>query len=113
MKPNLFRLIPIFLVCGFVWAEQPLLKNDPKRPTDKVARDLGITQEQFIACFNHVHPAPQGERPKSAQVFDNKSKLLSCIQRANPTVTNELLDTVMDRYRPGGREAQESESRSQ
>jgi hypothetical protein len=32
--------------------------------------------------------------------------LLSCLQKVNPTITNDSLDTVMDRYRPGGREAQ-------
>ncbi|RTR15696.1 hypothetical protein EJ903_22690 [Azospirillum griseum] len=83
-----------------------LLKNDPKRPTALVARDLGVSQEQFIACFANVNPSPQGTRPTSERVHANKAVLLSCLQRANPTITNDGLDTVMDRYRPGGREAQ-------
>jgi len=78
-----------------------------RRPVAQIARDLGIRPHQFNACFEHVRPAPQGSRPEGARVHDNKAKLLPCLQKANPAITNEKLDEVMDRYRPGGREAQE------
>ena len=89
-------------------AEPPVMKSDTKRPTGAISRDLGVTQAQFIACFNNVNPTPGGERPESAKrVHANKSVLLPCLQKANPAITNESLDAVMDRYRPGGRAAQE------
>ena len=84
-----------------------MLPNDPKRPVDKISRDLDITPEQFVECFKDVNPAPQGERPTGERVHANKAVLLRCLQKANPDITNEKLDTVMDRYRPGGREAQQ------
>lgn len=79
----------------------------PKRPVDRIARDLNVKPEQFVACFNNVRPAPQGTHPTEEQVHANKKVLLTCLQRANPEITNEKLDAVMDRYRPGGHEAQE------
>lgn len=89
-------------------AAEPL-SNDPKRPVAAISRDLGIKPEQFVACFDNVHPAPQGERPTGERVHANKAVLLGCLQKANPAITNDSLDTVMDRYRPGGREAQRPE----
>jgi len=85
----------------------PMLTNDPKRPVGAIARDLDITPEQFVACFENVRPTPGGARPESqARVQNNKQVLLPCLQRANPAITNDKLDAVMDHYRPGGREAQ-------
>lgn len=90
------------------YANPPVLKNDPKRPVDKISHDLGVSPDQFVKCFNNVHPTPGGARPESsARVHANKAVLLPCLQRANPSITNDFLDQVMDRYRPGGRRAQE------
>ena len=91
-----------------VFAQQPpMLTNDPKRPVAEISRDLNVTPEQFAACFSNVRPTPGGERPESAaRVQANKQVLLPCLRKANPAITNEKLDAVMDRYRPGGREAQ-------
>ncbi len=84
-----------------------MLRNDPKRPANDISRDLGITPNQFVECFDNVNPTPGGARPESAErVQANKQILLPCLQKANPKVTNDLLDEVMDRYRPGGHEAQ-------
>lgn len=107
----IFRLL-CFLVCTTLTsaanANEPILKNDPKRPVDKISKDLGVSAEQFVQCFNNVNPTPGGARPESAErVHANKSVLLPCLQQANPNITNESLDEVMDRYRPGGRAAQE------
>jgi len=82
-------------------------QNDPKRPTAKIAAELNINQAQFVACFNHVNPTPGGLNPESSRrVHANKKVLLNCLRTANPAITNLWLDSVMDKYRPGGREAQ-------
>jgi hypothetical protein len=92
---------------AFAQQPPPMLTNDPKRPVAAIARDLNVTQEQFVACFENVRPTPGGARPESqARVQTNKQVLLPCLQRANPAITNDKLDAVMDRYRPGGRAAQ-------
>ncbi len=77
------------------------MRDDPKRPVTEIRRDLGVQSAEFRACFANVAPAPAGERPRS-----NKAKLLGCLQGANPKITNASLDAVMDKYRPGGHEAQ-------
>lgn len=83
-----------------------MMRDDPHRPVDQISRDLGVTPDQFRACFSDVNPAPQGSLPGSNQKHANKQVLLSCLQRANPSITNNSLDAVMDQYRPGGRAAQ-------
>ncbi|MBU3628675.1 hypothetical protein [Polynucleobacter sp. AP-Reno-20A-A9] len=83
-----------------------MMRDDPHRPIDQISRGLGVTPDQFRACFNNVNPAPQGSLPGSNQKHANKQVLLSCLQRANPGITNNSLDAVMDQYRPGGRAAQ-------
>lgn len=82
------------------------MRDDPHRPVDQISRGLGVTPDQFRACFNDVNPAPQGSLPGPNQKHANKQVLLSCLQRANPSITNSSLDAVMDQYRPGGRAAQ-------
>ncbi len=80
---------------------QDLNRNDPNRPSDKIAADLGVTESEFTACFWNVNPdmdhAPNGDTQRA-----NKSILLPCLQQANPEISNDMLDTVMDRYRPEG-----------
>ena len=83
-----------------------VLRDDPHRPVDSISRDLGVTPEQFRVCFSNVNPAPRGAMPEGNQKHANKSVLLGCLQKANPSITNDSLDQVMDRYRPGGRAAQ-------
>ena len=85
-------------------AQQPL-KNDPRRPVAAIAADLDITADQFVACFSNVNPAPQGTRASGARETANKAILLPCLQAANPAITNNRLDAVMDKYRPEGRVA--------
>lgn len=83
-----------------------VMRDDPRRPVDQISRDLGVSPDQFRACFNDINPAPKGSLPGSNQKQANKAVLLGCLQRANPSITNGSLDQVMDRYRPGGRAAQ-------
>lgn len=75
--------------------------RDPNRPTGKIAADLGIEEQVFIACFAPVRPEP-GKYPSRSQQQANKALLLPCLQKANPKITNDLLDQTMDRYRPEG-----------
>jgi len=83
-----------------------VMRDDLHRPVEQISRGLGVTPDQFRACFNDVNPAPQGSLPGSNQKHANKQVLLSCLQRSNPSITNNSLDAVMDQYRPGGRAAQ-------
>lgn len=104
------RVLLTALLCGTTAAfagDPPMLANDPQRPVEAVSRELNIAPAQFVACFNEVHPMPGGQRPESgARVSANKQVLLPCLQKANPAITNEKLDEVMDKYRPGGHAAQ-------
>jgi hypothetical protein len=71
------------------------------RPTDKIAADLNVHEEVFIACFSDVRP-DRNHAPSGAKQKANKAILLPCLQAENPEITNRLLDDVMDRYRPEG-----------
>lgn len=107
MKFKMGYLVIGCLISIPVMANPPILKNDPKRPVKEISHDLGVTADQFVECFSHVNPTPGGNRPETSErVHANKKVLLSCLQKANPSITNDSLDTVMDRYRPGGHEAQ-------
>lgn len=99
--------ISILLQNAGATANPAFLPNDPKRPVAAISRDLGVKPEQFVACFAHVRPARHGEHPTRQRTHANKAVLLPCLQRANPAITNERLDAVMDKYRPGGHAAQE------
>lgn len=72
--------------------------EDHGRPVALIARDLGVTPEQFRAAFRKVHPALAGQQPTEAQRRQNR-KVLSETLGVSP----ERLDAVMDKYRPGGR----------
>ena len=100
-------LIGIAITPKLVAAAPAALSDDPRRPVDQISRDLGIPANAFRSCFSNVHPAAQGDHPTSERVHANKAVLLACLQRSNPRITNQSLDTVMDRYRPGSREAQQ------
>lgn len=80
-------------------AETFTSKNDlDKRPVAQIAAELGVEPQQFAECFARVTPAadfdPSGERQHA-----NKALLLPCLQAANPEITNDRLDAVMDKYR--------------
>lgn len=89
------------LVAGLLLASPAVADNDPNRPTDRIAADLDIEETVFIECFKPVNPEP-GKYPTGAQQRANKAVLLPCLQRANPAITNDRLDAVMDKYRPEG-----------
>ena len=106
-----YILLVVCLTAGPVLAQSSytatgVMRDDPNRPVDKISRDLGVTPEQFRVCFSNVNPAPRGSMPEGNQKHANKSVLLSCLQKSNPSITNDSLDQVMDRYRPGGSAAQ-------
>jgi len=107
MSKKFSLLLTLTLLSSSIFA-QPMMKNDPKRPVGKISKDLGITSNQFVECFNTVRPTPGGHRPESGErVRSNKQILLTCLEKYNTSISNDSLDTVMDKYRPGGRAAQE------
>ena len=68
---------------------QPLLRNDPNRPVDAISHDLGVTPQQFVACFWNVNPAPRGTTPTAERQRANKAILLPCLRRPirrSPTI---------------------------
>src|SRR5260221_583320 len=79
----------------FALAPRPPEDEDHGRPVAQVARELGVTPEQFRAAFRKVHPAPRGERPTEAQRQANRKVLSESLG-----VSPERLDAVMDKYRP-------------
>jgi len=91
----------LLFIATLLMATPVLADNDPNRPTGKIAADLGIEEAVFIECFKPVNPEP-GKYPTGAQQRANKALLLPCLQAANPAITNDKLDAVMDKYRPEG-----------
>lgn len=69
-----------------------------KRPVEAIAGELGVAPEVFVACFYDVQPDKDFD-PSGAQQRANKAILLPCLQKANPDITNDRLDTVMNKYR--------------
>ncbi|WP_435019847.1 hypothetical protein TA3x_001510 [Tundrisphaera sp. TA3] len=72
--------------------------EDRGRPVEAVARELGVTPDQFRAAFRKVTPARPGEEPTREQRQKNRKALSEALG-----VSPERLDEVMDKYRPGGR----------
>jgi hypothetical protein len=108
MHARRFILLMATLVslCRLSIAAPDPLADDPRRPVAAISQDLGVQPREFRACFANVTPAPAGQKPDAARVRSNKAKLFGCLKTANPQLTNEKLDAVMDKYRPGGRAAQ-------
>lgn len=70
------------------------------RPVELIGPELGVTGAQFATCFEAVSPAPQGTEPTVEREQANKAVLLPCLQAINPSITNDLLDSVTGKYRP-------------
>ena len=91
----------LMILLSLAAASPAFADNDPNRRTDLISADLNIPEQVFKDCFVDVQPAgdknPSGERQRM-----NKAILLPCLQAANPEITNEMLDRVMDKYRPEG-----------
>ena len=71
--------------------------DDHGRPVEKIAKDLGVTPEQFREAFKKVRPAAKGQRPTEEQLRNNHQILARELG-----VSIEKLDAVMDKYRPEG-----------
>ena len=96
-----FIVVMLGLGAAAVASSKAVADNDPNRPTDLIAADLGVPEASFIACFAEVEP-DAGFAPSGARQRANKAILLPCLQEANPAITNARLDAVMDSYRPEG-----------
>lgn len=93
------RTFCLALAC--ILAPPAVADQDSNRPTDRIAADLEIAESVFIECFRPVSPEPD-KYPSGQQQRANKAILLPCLQKANPAISNERLDRVMDKYRPEG-----------
>lgn len=80
--------------------------RDHGRPVELIARDLGVTPEQFRAAFEKVRPAARGEQPTEVQRQANRKVLSETLG-----VAPEKLDAVMDKYRPEGPPNRQHEDR--
>lgn len=100
LKSGLMSVLFIFCATAVSFS-QTHNRNDPNRAVDKISSDLGVTEEQFVDCFWNVNPEKKGA-PSGAKQRINKAILLPCLRKANPAINNDLLDDVMDRYRPEG-----------
>ena len=89
---------------ALLMATPVLADNDPNRPTDKIAADLDIEEAVFIECFKPVNPEPV-KNPTGTQQRTNKALLLPCLQAANPAITNDKLDAVINKPARRGRSA--------
>ena len=78
-----------------------LADNDPNRDVACVSRQIGVSDEEFRTCFLPVMPDAD-HRPDGETQRANKAKLLPCLQKANPDLTNDALDAAMDACRPEG-----------
>lgn len=105
MKPiaTVLATLPLLLATGAAYAistaEQVL--NDPNRPVEAAAAELGVTPMQFASCFAGVTPAQTAAELDGAREWANKAVLLPCLQAANPAIDNAMLDRVMYKYRGG------------
>lgn len=88
------------LTAGAVSAQDVTTKNNlDTRPVAAISAELGVEPQEFVACFYNVNPAAPGTSPTKQEERANKAVLLPCLQAANDTITNDLVDRVMDKYR--------------
>jgi hypothetical protein len=86
---------------GVLGAAEARADDDPNRDVPCVSRQIGVTDAEFRTCFLPVQPDPD-HAPDGATQRANKAKLLPCLQKANPALTNAALDKAMDACRPEG-----------
>lgn len=93
--------LPLLCLSGTVFAASTpeAVLNDPNRPVEAVAAELGVTPLEFATCFAGVTPARTAVELNTQREQDNKAILLPCLQAINPAIDNDRLDAVMDKYR--------------
>jgi len=101
MKALTFAIVLVGTAASISTIAMSASRAPGERPTDLIAADLGIAEQTFITCFAGVSP-DSGHAPSGRTQRANKAVLLPCLQADNPDITNDALDTVMDRYRPEG-----------
>ena len=92
--PEILFALACAMAAGSAIAQSPP-DPDHGRPVELVARDLGVTPEQFREAFKKVRPAPRGELPTESQRKANRKARAEALG-----VSPERLDAVMDKYRP-------------
>lgn len=107
MKHLLFALPLFALSAGMAFAQ-----GGPKMPTAEIASDLGVSEAQLNSCFEANRPEPgerkappakpasgdAGQRPSEGQGMP--PEMLSCLQKANASLTAEKVESVMKEHRP-------------
>lgn len=90
----------LIVACTSSAAQAVTTKNNlHTRPVAAIAGELGVQPADFVACFYNVNPAAPGTSPTKNLERANKAILLPCLQAVNGSITNDLLDRVMDKYR--------------
>ena len=101
----LFQLIRwiVFIVPCIITlsATTTLADRDPNRDVLCVTKQINVSKAVFEKCFDPVQPA-RSHAPSGARQRINKAILLPCLQKANPSLTNQALDKAMDACRPEG-----------
>ena len=69
--PEILFALACAMAAGSAIAQSPP-DPDHGRPVELVARDPGVTPEQFREAFKKVRPAPRGELPTESQRKANR-----------------------------------------
>lgn len=92
-------ILALLLVIAWPIAAQEGRRDDPDRPSLRIAADLGLTEDALVHCVETLRPQLRFS-PIRAHKEANKAVLLPCLTDANPALTPELLESVMKSYGP-------------
>jgi hypothetical protein len=110
MKHLLYVLPVVAMTTGVAYAQ-----SRPGLPMADVASDLGLSETDLASCLeDHMPPRPTGDRsstdhggdrkgaarPSSQDDHEPDPELISCLQQHNSSITESMLDDVMQKYRP-------------
>ncbi|WP_299008240.1 hypothetical protein [uncultured Shewanella sp.] len=90
-------LIMAFII-SFIFFNHAIAAPDdgqmpPKPPISKMSLELDVTADQLQMCMEEGKPASPGDKP-------NKAAMLTCLQNANPAITQDKLEEVMKENMP-------------
>lgn len=90
-------LIMAFII-SFIFFNHAIAASDdgkmpPKPPLAKMSLELDVTSDQLLMCMKEGKPATPGDKP-------DKAAMLTCLQNANPAITQEKMDEVMKKNMP-------------
>ena len=103
MQPAFFArgMIAAGLVLLAAGAEaQTMSRGDAQRLVVAASHELGVSPWQLAGCFRDARGAVPATPDASARTQARDAVLLPCLQKANPAITAETLDAVIERHRP-------------